>query len=562
MASPSLDSLLEKGDEYAAFDWNRSDVQREYLLSQYTFNLMSGGFGTGKTTALCNKAILLSMIPGNLGYLGRFDGKALKQTTMQVLVDMLPKGSYSKNDQAGLLTFSPELGGSKIVYGDFKDLNDLKNHPLGWFGIDQVEECPEEVWSYLAGRLRRRIPILHEGRRQYRVVGQCPKGNGGRHHALYGTTRCLRCNESLPPYDDKPVSADVVAPWDLIIYNRYGTGVANPEDPTHWIFRYFPGLPSYHGTSGPGKEGYMAYHGTIYDGLRAGFVDSKYVKTLEKQYSKNKVMFDRYLLGIWVHAEGLVYPGWSRKDNYLDAWSVRHDGTPLVPQERGAYEYIDHGLTSPTAVGWVVPMECECGCGKTDYFIVAEHYLGGRGTHYHSQCIKTIRGQLDRPILATYLDSAAFAKMQTRSSKELAANPNLDELYSYADQYIEEGIFVLPNQKDWDAGYDHITTLLEVDENHVHPVTGRKGAPHLYVLNTCPNFRNEIETYKWKKVKGANDHKEEPVDKDDHHMDGINGFFTSRPVMVNTAPPAKDPDEWLLKQLDELDIQGSGHMSA
>lgn len=565
MRERSLDTLLEASGEFVQYDWSRSPIQSGYLLDTHPFSLMSGGFGTGKTTVLCEKVALLSLgVPGNLGYLGRFDGKALKQTTLQVLVEMLPKGCYTKNDQAGLLSFKPEYGGSKIVYGDFKDLNDLKNHPLGWFAIDQTEECPREVWDYLVGRLRRRIPILSEdGKRQYRVIGNCPKGNGARHFALYGSKVCLWCAEPLPVFNDRPVSSDTPAPWDLLIYNRYGTGVANPEDPTHWIYEYFPGLPSYHGVS-KGKEGYQAYHCTTYDGLAAGFIDSTYVKNLERQYTKNKMMYDRYLMGIWVAAEGLVYPGWSRIDNLINAWATRYDGSELVPRELGAYEYIDHGLTAPTAVGWVVPVDCSCGCRRTDYFLIAEHYVGGRGTAYHAQCIKSMRQQLGRPIEATYLDNQAFSKTQVRNAKELAANPSLDELYSYADQYLDEEVFVLPNQKAWDAGYDRITELLVPDPNHKHPITGKPGAPHLYVFNTCDHFRNEIEGYKWKKVKASENYKEEPVDKDDHHMDGINGFFTSRPASAHHQEAPKDPDEWWMKELEQEErIQhNTSHMAA
>ncbi len=565
MGERSLEVLLEQTEDFVQYDWSRSQTQQDYLLATEPFTLMSGGFGTGKTTVLCQKVITLSLgIPGNLGYLGRFDGKALKQTTLQVLIEMLPKSCYTKNDQAGLLTFKPEHGGSKVVYGDFKDLNDLKNHPLGWFAIDQTEECPKEVWDYLTGRLRRRIPILtSEGKRQYRVVGLCPRDSAnGRHFALYGDTKCLWCAQPLPLFNDRPKSSDEPAPWDLLIYNRYGTGVANPEDPTHWLFEYFPGLPSYHGISGPGKPGYKAFHGTIYDGLAAGFVDSKYVKNLELQYSKDRMMFDRYLMGVWVAAEGLVYKGWNRKDNVIDGWATRYDGTELLPKELGAFEYIDHGLTAPTAVGWVVPMECHCGCDKVDYYVVAEHYVGGRGTSYHATAIKSIRSQLARTIEATFLDSQAFSKTQVRNARELAANPNLDELYSYADQYLDEEIFVLPNQKAWEAGYDRITELLVPDEIHRHPVTGRLGAPHLYVFNTCMHFIHEIEGYKWKKVKASESFKEEPVDKDDHHMDGINGFFTSRPLPAKHVDKPKDPDAWLIKELNELDGVGSSHMSA
>lgn len=558
--SDRLSQLLDKEEE-TPFDWNAQPAQRDFLLSTDTYSCLSGGFGTGKTTVLCEKVALLSLgIPGNLGYLGRLDGKALKQTTLVVLCDMLPKGSYTKNDQAGLLTFRPEYGGSKIVYGDFKDLGDLKNHPLGWFGIDQMEEIPVEVWDYLCGRLRRRTPILLEGKKQFRVKGVCPKANGGRHYALLGQKACTWCGASLPRFDDKPPSADEAAPWDLIIYKRYGFGVANPEDPQHWIFQNFPNLPGQHGIS-TGKSDYAGYHATTYDGLRAGFTDPKYVKDLERRYKTNPMMFDRYLMGKWVAAEGMVYPNWNRDRNVITNPSEgKWDGTPLIPEGASGYEYIDHGLTAPTAVGWVVPVDCECGCNQTDYYIVGEHYVGGRGVHYHATCIKSIREQLGFPILGTFLDSQAFSNTQTRSSQELATNPKLNELFSYADQYLDEEIFVLPNQKDWDAGYDRITELLAVDPDHIHPITGDRGAPHLFVFATCPNWIREIEGYRWKKLKASDTFKEEPVDKDDHHMDGFNGFLTTRPASFKKAVPVEE--DKVLKDLEEMDNRWSSHMGA
>src|SRR5678816_1399918 len=99
MGERSLEVLLEQTEDFAQYDWSRSQTQQDYLLATEPFTLMSGGFGTGKTTVLCQKVTTLSLgIPGNLGYLGRFDGKALKQTTLQVLIEMLPKSCYTKND--------------------------------------------------------------------------------------------------------------------------------------------------------------------------------------------------------------------------------------------------------------------------------------------------------------------------------------------------------------------------------------------------------------------------------------------------------------------------------
>ena len=154
----------------------------------------------------------------------------------------------------------PEYGGSTLIYGDFKDLNDLKNHPLGFFAIDQAEEITEPIWNFLSGRLRRKVPILTaDFKRQYRVIGKksCyAELEDKRHYAIHGDTACRYCGIKLPKFSErlpknaKELPEDLrVPPWDLIIYPRYGLGVCNPEGTDHWIYRLFPGQPIVTGKS-------------------------------------------------------------------------------------------------------------------------------------------------------------------------------------------------------------------------------------------------------------------------------------------------------------------------
>ena len=82
-----LKTLADTGED-VTYDWDRLPAQRDYLLSDADFTVCSGGFGTGKTTALCAKVIWLLLIPNNLGYLGRMDGKALRASTIQTLDEM------------------------------------------------------------------------------------------------------------------------------------------------------------------------------------------------------------------------------------------------------------------------------------------------------------------------------------------------------------------------------------------------------------------------------------------------------------------------------------------
>ena len=542
---------LARFGEKQEWDWNKLQPQKDFLTSTATYTMYSGGFGTGKTSVLCAKIIgLLLMIPNNLGFLGRLDGKALKQTTVKVLEEMLdPRFVQSKNDQIGLLKIKPEYGGSYLVYGDFKDLNDLKNHPLGFFAIDQCEEIEQEVWDFLVGRNRRRIPIvdLHSGLLQYQVTSTKKKcvTPDGRHLALGRVEQCKICHTALPAFnDDVDEKGDVC--WDLIVHPRYGFGVCNPEDPGHWIYQNFGGFPGIGKEVSVGTDEYVGFHATTYQGMQAGFVDKKYVNDLEKRYTHVPLMFDRYLLGKWVIAEGLVYPTFDRQVHVLNKYAVRIDGSPLIPEHLPVFEYIDHGVTAPTAVGWYVVEKCDCGCNKHNVYLIASHTVAGQGIKYHSKAIKQKRKELNRTVQMTTLDAQCFSKIYSKSSVK---DTDEENLYSIADDYFANDIFVLKSQKDWDTGWQAINDLLTIDPYHMHPVTGEMGAPHFFVFSDCKEVIDEFTSYKWKKRKPGQPAKDEPQDGGDDHMDGLNGALGGRPELQISLPEKQDTRNLFQKEL-------------
>ncbi len=530
-----VDAWLAEQGEQAQLDWTKLPAQGNFLQSSAPFLMYSGGFGTGKTYALCAKILaIMTLIPNNLGYLARKDGKALRQTTVLVLLELLPKNWIaSHNQQAGTLRLTPEMGGSMLIYGDLKDKNDLKNHNLGFFAIDQAEEIEEADWDFLTGRLRRKIAKPHpEGwGHQFDVVGECPM-SGEKHLAIGEAAKtCLLCEEALPKFRDTLEGDERDPPWDLITYPRFGFAVCNTEDPHHWIYRTFGGLPGPANDVSVGMPGYQAYSATTYDGLRAGYTDREYVEALEQKYAQNRLMFERYVLGKWVVAEGLVFPAFSKEHHVFHPEAIKHDGSPLIPEGLGMFEYIDPGTTSTTAVGWVVVQRCECGCGKVNYFVIGEHYVASAHPEYHASQIKFFRQELKRPVTGTYMDAQAFSRNQVARVTE----STMSQIYSIAQLYQEYGIYATRNQKKWDVGYMRLTEALADDPTHLHPVTGQLGAPHWLVSSDCPHWIEEVVNYKWKARKGGIG-KEEPIDRDDHHMDGSVGFIAGRPEYRVDAP--------------------------
>ena len=317
---------------------------------EYRFRAYGGGYANGKTSSGCGLAVILShFIPDNRGFIGRFDGKELRQSTMAEFFKICPPQMIDKrNDQQGLLRFKPQYGGSEILYGDLKE--NMVGPNLGWFWIDQAEEVEEERWNTLVGRLRKQTPFLQPS----------------------GQPICDR--EGQPVY----------AP-------TYGLATFNPEGRSHWLWRFF------HPDSPTKQPDYQLYMATTYDGRAAGFVKDEYIKAMEAIYSPEAVK--RYLEGSWDVFEGRVYPSFEVETHVLDH-------IPVKPHWK-IYESIDHGLDNPTAVGWYGVDEAG------NVYVIDEHYEGdNQPPLYHSQVIKSKREQLGMPIAVTYLDAHCWAKDQ------------------------------------------------------------------------------------------------------------------------------------------------------
>lgn len=86
----------------------------------------------------------------------------------------------------------------------------------------------------------------------------------------------------------------------------------NPAAPSHYVKRHIdtPGLDVY------------SQQFTLYDNK---FLPPEFVRNLEAEY-RGTVYYDRFILGNWVQAEGLVYPLFDRSRHYLtpDAFAARY----------------------------------------------------------------------------------------------------------------------------------------------------------------------------------------------------------------------------------------------
>ena len=110
-------------------------------------------------------------------------------------------------------------------------------------------------------------------------------------------------------------------------------GTCNPEHPGHWLKEFVDSAP---------EKGIDLFY-QEYALSDNSFLPRSVAENLEKEY-RGSVFYDRFVLGRWVGAEGLVYPGFLPEKHLLD----------FVPpkEDRGLYYVsIDYGTQNPCSMG-------------------------------------------------------------------------------------------------------------------------------------------------------------------------------------------------------------------
>lgn len=113
--------------------------------------------------------------------------------------------------------------------------------------------------------------------------------------------------------------------------NSIFDGTCNPENPNHWFKRFLDS-----------DADIFSQHYTIDDNP---FNSPEFVENLKNEY-RGTVYYDRFILGNWIQAEGLIYLNFSESEH------VRH----LKADPVGRYYIsIDYGTANPTSMGlWCV----------------------------------------------------------------------------------------------------------------------------------------------------------------------------------------------------------------
>lgn len=241
-------------------------------------------------------------------------------------------------------------------------------------------------------------------------------------------------------------------------------GTCNPDGPNHWLLEFMQS----------GADVFRQSY-TIYDNP---FLSPEFVKNLEKEY-EGSVYFDRYILGKWTKAEGLVYPMFKREKHIFD------DINNLAGDW---YISIDYGTVNPTSMGlW---------CVKDGIaYRVREYYHDSRKTErqltdeeYYDKLKKLAEGY---PIRYVVIDPSAA---------------------SFITLIRKKGEFsTLKAKNDVTDGIRCVASLINADRIMIH--------------KSCRDSIREFGEYSWDSKSSS----DSVIKENDHAMDDIRYF--SRTIM-------------------------------
>lgn len=248
-----------------------TEKQAEFVLSTNKFGCFSGGFGNGKTTAGCLKALALSQYPSNFGLIGRLTYPELRDTTRRSFFELCPPEYYAKEFGGEWRRSENHLilaNGSEIIFRHLDTIaeKELLSLNLGWFYIDQAEEIGESLFLILQSRLRK---------------------------------------NNVP--------------------RRFGFITCNPE-PGNWIYDRF---------AKPAQEGYLKKsHFYISATTRDNpHLPIDYVPTLLESYPEELVK--RYIEGKWEVYEGQIYPEYDHSIHVIKPFDIPKGWERLVAIDHG-----------------------------------------------------------------------------------------------------------------------------------------------------------------------------------------------------------------------------------
>lgn len=202
---------------------------------------------------------------------------------------------------------------------------------------------------------------------------------------------------------------DEVADWSEEVFEllksrldkAYSTfdGTYNPQYPTHWLKRFL--------------DGNADIFSQCYCIDDNPFLPPEFISNLKKEYL-GTVFYDRYILGLWVKAEGLVYPMFNESIHVIPEAKMPHNQKQkahVQPYEK-YYISADYGTKNPCVfILW--------GLRGGVFYAIDEYYYSGRESmpktdDEHYEGLKALAGKLSITKVIIDPSAASFITLMQR----------------------------------------------------------------------------------------------------------------------------------------------------
>jgi len=261
----------------------------------------------------------------------------------------------------------------------------------------------------------------------------------------------------------------------------------NPGTPQHYLFTEVIHNPAF-------KDTLEVIHFTLDDNPHITR-DSK-----EKLIaSQTGVYYRRYILGLWVVAEGAIY-----KDAWNDRYLYTTDGYPYVAQPDGALLKIHEPPIGLYGQGGYVQHVVAVDYGTSNPTVFLEYIDDGtrawEAREYYWDSAKEMRQKTDGEY-ADDLDEFIKASRVAGARPAIIVDPSAA---SFKVELQKRGMWVIDADNDVDAGIRRVCSVMSLDLLRVNKANA--------------NARRETGVYAWDKKKGEKG-EDVPLKRDDHTQD-------------------------------------------
>lgn len=256
----------------------------------------------------------------------------------------------------------------------------------------------------------------------------------------------------------------------------------NPDNPNHWFY----------------KEWIKRHRERNALYLHFAMTDNPALseKTLERYQSMySGVFYQRYILGEWVTAEGLVYPMFSEKNHVLHK----------CPETEGDY-FVSSDFGIQNATVFLLWRKIK---GKNAWVCLKEYYYSGREEKLQKSVGELVDG------LVMMLDGI--------EPKRVIVDPSAAALIV---ELRKRGYHTQGADNDVLNGISDVCTMLNKEQ--------------LFFMDCCENTIKEFGLYMWD-TKAADKGVDAPIKENDHAADAIRYFVKTRKLVPRDRPNRETP---------------------